>query len=68
MRNADLTIDEDEAEDLLKEIEKQLKKRQWGQAIRLEVEAGMDKRLLRIIKDELSIEEEDIYHIDGPLV
>ena len=67
MRNADLTIEEDEAEDLLKEIEKQLKKRQWGQAIRLEVEAGMDKRLLRIIKDELSIEEEDIYHIDGPL-
>ena len=67
MRNADLTNDEDEAEDLLKEIEKQLKKRQWGQAIRLEVEAGMDKRLLRIIKDELSIEEEDIYHIDGPL-
>ena len=67
MRNADLTIDEDEAEDLLKEIEKQLKKRQWGQAIRLEVGAGMDKRLLRIIKDELSIEEEDIYHIDGPL-
>ena len=66
MRNADLTIDEDEAEDLLKEIEKQLKKRQWGQAIRLEVEAGMDKRLLRIIKDELSIEEEDIYHIGRP--
>ena len=29
MRNADLTIDEDEAEDLLKEIQKQLKKRQW---------------------------------------
>ena len=36
--------------------------RDRGQAIRLEVEAGMDKRLLRIIKDELSIEEEDIYH------
>ena len=68
MRNADLTIDEDEAEDLLKEIEKQLKKRQWGQAIRLEVEAGVDKRLLRILQEELSIEEEDIYRIDGPLV
>jgi len=38
MRNADLTIDEDEASDLLKEIQKQLKKRQWGEAIRLEVE------------------------------
>ncbi len=67
MRNADLSIDEDEAEDLLKEIEKQLKKRQWGQAIRLEVEAGVDKRLLLLIKEELSLGEEDIYHIDGPL-
>lgn len=67
MRNADLTIEEDEAEDLLKEIEKQLKKRQWGQAIRLEVESGIDKRLLKIIKDDLSIEGEDIYQIDGPL-
>lgn len=67
MRNADLTIDEDEAEDLLKEIEKQLKKRQWGQAIRLEVESGIDKRLLSLLSEELSIEAEDIYHIDGPL-
>ena len=41
-RNADLSIDEDEAEDLLKEIEKQIKKRQWGQAIRLEVSTEMD--------------------------
>ena len=37
MRNADLSIDEEEAEDLLKEIQKQLKKRQWGEAIRLEI-------------------------------
>lgn len=67
MRNADLTIEEDEAADLLKEIEKQLKKRQWGQAIRLEVESEIDKRLLKIIKRELEIEEEDIYYINGPL-
>ena len=67
MRNADLSIEEDEAEDLLKEIEKQIKKRQWGQAIRLEVEAGIDKRLLKILKEELAVEEEDIYRIDGPL-
>ena len=67
MRNADLSIEEDEAEDLLKEIEKQLKKRQWGQAIRLEVEKGMDQRLLTVIGQELSIEQEDIYWIDGPL-
>ena len=67
MRNADLTIEEDEAADLLKEIEKQLKKRQWGQAIRLEVEAGIDKRLLKVIEKALSIEKEDVYAIDGPL-
>ncbi len=67
MRNADLTIDEDEAADLLKEIEKQLKKRQWGQAIRLEVEEGIDKRLLKIIRKELAIKDEDIYYINGPL-
>lgn len=67
MRNADLTIEEDEAADLLKEIEKQLKKRQWGQAIRLEAEQGSDKRLLRMIKNELSVQDEDIYSIDGPL-
>lgn len=67
MRNADFSIEEDEAEDLLKEIERQLKKRQWGQAIRLEVEEGIDKRLLNIIKEELSIGDEDIYRIGGPL-
>ena len=67
MRNADLSIDEDEAEDLLKEIERQLKKRQWGEVIRLEVEDGVDKRLLKILKNELMISEEGIYKIDGPL-
>lgn len=67
MRNADLSIEEDEAEDLLKEIERQLKKRQWGQVIRLEVEDGIDERLLNIIEKELHIANEDIYRIDGPL-
>ncbi len=67
MRNADLTIEEDEAADLLKEIEKQIKKRQWGEAIRLEVQDGMDKRLLKFLKKELKIEESKIYFIDGPL-
>ncbi len=67
MRNADLTIEEDEAADLLMEIEKQLKKRQWGEAIRLQVEEKMDKQLLKILKKELQIQEEDIFHINGPL-
>lgn len=67
MRNADLTIDEDEASDLLKEIQKQLKKRQWGEVIRLEVEEQMDKRLLKLLKMEFAIEEEDLFRIPGPL-
>lgn len=67
MRNADLTIEEDEAADLLMEIEKQIKKRQWGEAIRLQVEDGIDRRLLKTLKKELNIREEDIFQINGPL-
>lgn len=67
MRNADLSIEEEEAEDLLQEIEKQLKKRQWGQVIRLEVEEGIDSRLLRLIREELKVPKEDIFAIAGPL-
>ena len=67
MRNADFSIDEDEAPDLLKEIQKQLKKRQWGEVIRLEVEDGIDKKLLEFLKDELHIEnKQDIFYINGP--
>lgn len=67
MRNADLTIEEEEAADLLKEIEKQIKKRQWGQVIRLEIDEGMDERLLSILKEELNIQKEDIYSVSGAL-
>ena len=67
MRNADLTIEEDEAADLLKEIQKQLKKRQWGEVIRLEVEEGMEKQLLKILKKEFDIKNDAVFLINGPL-
>ena len=67
IRNADLTIDEDDAADLLMEIQKQLKKRQWGEVIRLEVEDKIDQKLLKILKKEFDIKPEDIYSISGPL-
>ncbi len=67
MRNADFEIDDDESEDLLKEMEKLLKKRQRGEAIRLEITDKMDPRLTKILKKELDLKEEDIYHICGPL-
>ena len=67
MRNADLSIDEEDAADLLKEIQKQLKQRQWGEVIRLEVEDGMDKRLLKTLKKAMHVGEEETYKINGPL-
>ena len=67
MRNADLAIDEDDAADLLKEIEKQVKRRQWGEAIRLEVSEECDKRLLQVLVEEMSINEDAIYKIPGPI-
>ena len=67
MRNADLTIDEDEASDLLKEIENKLKMRQWGEVIRLEIEEKVDKKLLKFLKTELKVSDEDIFQIAGPI-
>lgn len=67
MRNADLAIDEDDAADLLKEIEKQIKKRAWGEVIKLEVDSDMDKRLLKELKKQLQVSSEAVYMINGPL-
>lgn len=66
-RNADLSLAEDEADDLLMEIEKSLKKRKWGAAVRLEVGKKMDARLVRKLRDALEISEKDIYFIPGPI-
>lgn len=67
MRNADLSIDEDDAADLLKEIQKQLKKRQWGEVIRLEFNEKMDKRLQKFLKTEFDIRDEDTFAVNGPI-
>jgi polyphosphate kinase len=67
-RNADLTIHEEGARDLLKEIEKELKKRKLGAAVRLEMSKnGYDEFILNYLLDELEIHEKDIYEIAGPL-
>ena len=67
-RNADLTIHEEGAQDLLSEIEKELKKRKWGVGSRLEVRDGeMDDEVLEYLLEEFEIEESDVFKIDGPL-
>lgn len=68
-RNADLTIHEDGAEDLLIEIERFLKERKSGVAVRLEIDRrhiGSDVKSL-FLMNELEINENDVYRIDGPL-
>ncbi|MFD1957611.1 polyphosphate kinase 1 [Paenibacillus thailandensis] len=65
-RNADLSINEDGAEDLLEEIEKELRKRRWGIPVRLEVARGMHPYALAMLQEELEIED-NLFQIDGPL-
>ena len=67
MRNADLDIDEDEAEDLLKVIQEQIRMRQWGEIIRLEVDEHIDPRLLSWLTDSLEIGVNDIFSVNGSL-
>ena len=67
MRNADLSIDEDDAEDLLKEIEKSLKMRQWGEVIKFEYEERMDSRLVKYLKKQFKVHPCDMYAFNGPL-
>ena len=66
-RNGDLAIDEDEAEDLLIEIEKSLKQRIRGQAVRLEVSRGSSEILMKILQRKLELKEDYVYLVDGPL-
>lgn len=66
-RNADLSIDEEDAEDLLAEVEKSLRQRKRGQAVRLEVGKTNNKQLKELLVHTLNIEEQDVYEISGPL-
>jgi len=66
-RNADLSINEEGAEDLLEVIEESLRQRKWGVAIRLEIEDGVDARILKRLLAELEISEEQVYLIPGPI-
>jgi polyphosphate kinase len=65
-RNSDLSLNEEGAEDLLQEIEKELRRRRRGFPVRLEIEKGMHRHARELLTDELDITE-DIFEIDGPL-
>ena len=66
-RNADMALDEEGAEDLLEAIEESLKQRRWGKAVRLEIEKGMNNKLLKTLERELEISKEQEYVISGQI-
>ncbi|VXD24210.1 Polyphosphate kinase [Planktothrix serta PCC 8927] len=65
-RDADLAVQEDEADDLLLAIEQELRKRRvGGSVVRLEINSSMPDYLRNLLADELELEPEDIYTVDG---
>jgi polyphosphate kinase len=66
-RNADLAIEEDEAGDLLLAIEEELRRRRFGEAVRLEVERSMPAATRTILLEGIGLAEEDCYEISGML-
>ncbi|HEX5702046.1 MAG TPA: polyphosphate kinase 1 [Pyrinomonadaceae bacterium] len=66
-RDADIDIREDEAEDLLRALQKGLRKRRFGSPVRLEIEAGMPNEMAAYLMESIGVEPHDVYVVDGPL-
>src|SRR5437588_6583710 len=66
-RNWDLTIDEEEAEDLLVTIEREVRRRDRGSAVRLEIAAGAEQPMVDYLVRALNLGPADVYRPDGPL-
>jgi polyphosphate kinase len=64
-RDADLDLQEDEADDLLRAIESELRKRRFGEPVRLEIEAGMPDRLRDMVLEALELDRSDCYEVEG---
>ena len=66
-RNEDLEVEEDDAENLLAALEKELLRRKFGPPVRLEVEESMTDSVLELLADELGVSVEEVVHLPGPL-
>jgi polyphosphate kinase len=66
-RNADLTLEEDEADDLLVALEVELRRRRFGEALRVEIQSGMSPEFLDLLVDQLEIQRSNVYVTDAPL-
>jgi polyphosphate kinase len=66
-RNSDLYIDEEEAENLLKKIEEELRNLRRGAAVRLEIEQGVEDEIFGTLCDQLGLSHEYVFRLEGPL-
>ena len=66
-RNQDIEIDEEESEDILLTLEAELARRRFGPPVRLEIESGVETRLVNRLAQELGISEDNIIHAPKPL-
>lgn len=66
-RNEDLEVDEDESENLLESLEKELLRRRFGPPVRLEVAVDINPQVLELLVRELDVEDSDVYHLPAPL-
>jgi len=66
-RDADIEIREEEAQDLLNQIQAELRQRRFGTPVRLEVSANMPEELVQYLTESLALQDTDVYKVDGPL-
>ncbi len=66
-RNADLTLEEEEADDLLVAVELELRRRRFGRAVRLEIDARASQEVRDLLIRELELTDDDVYEYFGPL-
>ncbi|HEX2176527.1 MAG TPA: RNA degradosome polyphosphate kinase [Nocardioidaceae bacterium] len=66
-RNEDLDVEEDDAENLLQALERELLRRRFGPPVRLEVEETIDPHVLELLVSELDVTAEEVFHVPGPL-
>ncbi len=66
-RNEDVEVEEDDAENILKALERELMRRRFGPPVRLEVESSIDPYVLELLVRELGISNEEVFALPGPL-
>jgi polyphosphate kinase len=64
-RDADIEISEVEADDLMELVERELRRRRLGAIVRIEVTKGFPEKALRFLKEELEVEDEEVYAVEG---